>query len=106
MAERPIDPYWVTLTGASVPLIFTPTTNTMYHPEIDSRADLAAVATTYIPLGTVYMFNAGVGDDRLFVEAELQAGPADTGDTRMVAPNSYNLITNNKHWLVTGGLLL
>lgn len=106
MATRPIDPYWVGITSAHSPLIFTPPTDIMYHPEIDSRADLAAVNTYLLPLDTVYLFNAGVGDERIFVSAELQSGAADPADSRMVAPNGYDAALNNKHWLVTGGLLL
>ena len=73
--------------------------------DINSRADLAAVDTTDLPLGTIFQFVTGTGANRIEATAELQAGLYNLNDVSQVQPNNYDAALNDKHWQIVGGFL-
>ncbi len=59
--------------------------------------DLESVRTVGSSLGSVLALNVGAG----LVFWQLVAGAASTAQlTMQVAPEDYNAVTNNKHWLL------
>ena|SRR6266478_4545355 len=70
-----------------------------YRPDIVNTTLLAAFATFGLALGSRIdcVFN------NVLVSFMLDPGPADALDSGQVAPNDYNVSTNNVHWSQMGG---